>query len=265
MRALALALACSFLGATGAAFAHSVPQVQTTKFLAPESLALIKARAAAGQKVQVQGDILSYIIQFSPIENSATVGAGGYVTDYIPAGVEVVGAWIVDIDGQGGFRPVPPNLPGPCPNGWTRRQHNWTGAPFSSNAYDPSGQCSAAAMPDGKCNSSMAMTYADTGIFYSNDPRTALFASGDLNVKQGTNGYNVSPTGEGQVNSLLGQSNATTHNLWDADQTNAFGSTASAITGTPSPKSAAPSLESGSSDAGKGVAPFGAGSAVAGP
>jgi uncharacterized repeat protein (TIGR01451 family) len=255
MFALGLVLALS-----ASALAHSVPQVQTTKYLAPETLDLMLDRAEKGLPVLQAGDVIRYIVQFSPIENGATIGAGGYVTDYIPAGTEVVGASIVVPDGLDGFRDIPPNPPGPMPNGWAQTNNTWTGAPFNTNAFDKTGLCKSLNISTNRCNGSVAMGYADTGIFFSTDARTAAFTDGDGRVDQGVDGYKISPTGESQINPFLNQTEATTHNLWDADQTNAFGSTQSNINSTGSPKSSAPYLGGN-----RGACPFGAGSAVAGP
>jgi hypothetical protein len=52
------------------------------------------------------------------VSNGATVGAGGYITDYIPAGTEVIGASIVQPTGTGGYMDVAPDLPTPMDNGW---------------------------------------------------------------------------------------------------------------------------------------------------
>jgi len=46
------------------------------------------------------GDILTFRIRFTPVPNGATRGLGGYITDYIPQNTEVVGARIVDADGN---------------------------------------------------------------------------------------------------------------------------------------------------------------------
>ncbi|MBS1809899.1 MAG: DUF11 domain-containing protein [Acidobacteria bacterium] len=239
--------------------AHNVAQVQTTVFFAPETVQLLQTRASGGSPGLRAGDVVGYIIQFSPVANNATIGAGGYVTAYIPAGTEVVGAEIVQPNGSGGYSSTAPDLPGPISNGWgPRGQRTFTG-PFSGN-YDA--RCATAGQPLGRCNGSLAEIYADTGIFYSTDARTAVYTSPDADGKarQGTNGYNISPTGESQLNPIIGQAGATTHNLWDADQANAFGSTSAAISSTANPKSAAASLSSGT-----GATPFNAGSAVAGP
>jgi uncharacterized repeat protein (TIGR01451 family) len=255
---LAFAL-CALGAAASPARAHSVPQVQTTKFLAPETLAQMLDRAEKGLPVLQTGDLIRYIVQFSPIENDAAIGVAGYVTDYIPAGAEVVDAAIVQPDGEGGFTVIPPSPPGPMPNGWAQNNNTWS-APFHNHSFDSSGLCQSAGVSSNRCNGSVAMAYADTGIFFSTDPRTAVFTDADGRVDQGVDGYKISPTGESQINPYLNQTEATTHNLWDADQTNAFGSTQTNINGTGNPKSSAAYLGGN-----RGACPFGAGSAVAGP
>ena len=244
------------------AYSHSVGQVQTTKYFAPETTQLLLNRAASGTPGLQVGDSVSYLVQFTPVDNGATIGAGGYVTDYIPAGTVVTSASFVQPDGSGGFIPDVPNLPGPMSDGWGHRnQKTFIAAPFTG-LYDP--RCSIAVL--GKCNASIAQVYADTGIFFSTDPRTGVFTapSADGRVRQGCttntpagNGYNISPTGVGPLNTLLNQTCAATHNLWDADQTLAFGSTA---------RPAAPtSAAVFSGNGGTGTTPFNTGSAVAGP
>ena len=248
-------LAC-FTGA-GIVWAHSVGQVQTTKSLAPETVNLLLTRASGGSPGFVVGDIMSYIIQFTPVNNGANVGVAGYITDYIPPGTEVVDASIVLKDAAGNYTNIPPSFPGGIDDGWGRGQNNFL-APFSTAAYDATGRCAAAGFVN-DCNARLSQLHADTGIFYSTDPRTAVFPALPVRINQG-NGYDISPTAEGQLNSVIGQARATTHNLWDADQTNAFGSTAGAVAALIAPKSAAPSLTGGT-----GPTPYNAGSAVAGP
>ena len=225
-------------------------------------------RAAAGSPGFKAGDTVSYIIQFTPIANGATVGAGGYVTDYIPAGTRVTGAWFVQPSGTS-YTPVAPDLPGPISNGWgPQNQKTFVTAPFNSvnttaaTAYDA--RC--VGQPTGQCNGTLAQIYADTGIFYSTDPSTAVFfaPNTDGRVRQGCvtntppgNGYNIDPT-ENALNGILGQTCGSTHNKWDADQTRAFGST-TAVLAAPSSSVAL------SGNGGRGTTPFNAGSAVAGP
>ncbi len=238
--------------------AHSVGQRQTTKYMAPETVQMLIDRAGNPSETPGlrAGDIVSYIIQFSPVANGATYGVAGYVTDYIPPNTEVVGASIVVPSGSG-FVNVAPSLPGTIDNGWGGGQSKFFG-PFATSAFDPTGMCANAGFTN-NCNGSLAQLHADTGIFFSTDSRTAVFPAVPTRIAQGTNGYFVTPTGEGQLNDIVGNpGTATTHNLWDAAMTNAFGS--KNLPGS-SPNSTQPIL----SDTGRSGAPFGAGSPVAGP
>lgn len=485
-------------------YAHSVAQVQTTKFFTPETVQLLIDRANAGTPGFQVGDEISYIIQFTPVENNAaggpgTIGVNGYITDYVPSGAEVTGAWIVAKSGSSYYE-IPPSLPGGIDTGWSERfgliGDQFWGAPFDTPSYDPTGRCAAtgpttqaftangnwtaptgvtsvtveawggggagggvttnagagvsykggggaggqyavrtltvipgnvyavavgaggtgstgngtvgaistfstnsvvasggagglsyensgtagtgstaggvgdtvyaggngsnggasatggsggggagsggsggnasgntagtgtatgggngragrtttgngqggatnggggsggyainsntdrtggagargqvsitydAPLYTNNCLGRLTEHYADTGIFFSTDPRTAQFPASPARISQGTNGYNVLATsgdalnGAGQLNPIIGQTQATTHNLWDADQTNAFGSATVDITPLASPKSSVASVANANLFAGYGVlgtVPYYAGSAVAGP
>ncbi len=175
----ASALALLFVAPT--ARADSVGQVQTTKYFAPETVAMIKQRVidvAAGVPGATlgfkQGDTVSYIIQFTPIANGSNIGAGGYITDYIPAGTQVTGAWFVQPDGMGGFYQTTPPAPAQMADGFGvggagAYTANWTSDPYTIST------CTAAALTLAKCTGNLAQLYADTGIFYSTDTRTAVF------------------------------------------------------------------------------------------
>jgi len=248
-------LACAFC-LPQTASAHSVGQVQTTKYFAPETVQMLVDRAAAGHPGFQVGDTVSYIIQYTPVSNGATVGVAGYITDYVPSGAEVVGAWIVD----GNYNPITPSLPGGIDTGWGNLFGQRTyAAPFNSGTtYDPTGLCAAAGYTGNNCNGRLTELHADTGIFFSTNSRTAQYPPFPTRISQGGNGYNVNPDGTGiaTLMSLLGETNNTSHNLWDADQTNAFGSTALPA----APRSSQTIISSG-----RGAPPFYAGSPVAGP
>jgi uncharacterized repeat protein (TIGR01451 family) len=237
--------------------AHSVAQVQTALYFAPETVQMLKDRVTSGGAPGLKaGDIVSYIIQFSPLGNGATVGSAGYLTDYIPANTEVVKASIIQPNGTGGFVEIAPNLPGPMSNGWgSQGQHTF------SNWSVTNSLCTAAGKTATNCTGSLAQVYADTGIFYSTDDRTKVDYRIDTNgrISQGTNGYKISPTAAGQLNPYLGQNQATTHNKWDADQTNSFGSI---VIPTGTSASGQPMIIPLK---GRGATPYNAGSAVAGP
>ncbi len=271
------AAALALLFAAPGARADSVGQVQTTKYFAPETVALIKQRVqdvangVPGATLGFHaGDTVSYIIQFTPVNNGATIGAGGYITDYIPANVQVTNAQFVQPDGNGGFYQVSPPAPATMPDGWGNRgvaatafNPNWTSDPYTTAA------CTAAAKTLANCAGRMTELVADTGIFYSTDPRTAVFydPSTDGRVHQWRaptgNGFTVTPSAGAGLITLMGgpAGSASTHNYWDAAMTNAFGSTAAAVAALPAPTAGVPSLVT----SGKGPAPFNAGSPVAGP
>ena len=269
--ALVAVLSLAVLFWTLPAKADSVGQVQTGQFFAPETIKLISDRLFAGQGGLSQGDIIYYIINFATVANGATVGAGGYVTSYVPPGTEVVGAWFVQPSGND-FTQVAPPQAARMPNGWGTRgkqtYNNGTTTTWKTDDATSIAMCAgqAGATIAAKlqvCNGRLSEVYADTGIFYSTDPRTTVFTSPstDGKIRQGGgatgNGYYIVPSAEANLNAILNQTTATTHNYWDASSTNAFGS--KAIPGV-TPRSEVPfyNMDDGS-------APFNAGSAVAGP
>ena len=246
---------------TAPAKADSVGQVQTGMFFAPETVQLLRDRLFAGQGGLKQGDVINYIVQFTTVANGAEVGAGGYVTDYIPAGTEVVGAWFVQPNGAD-YSITAPAQAATMPDGWGLRGQNAINASWTPDAATLQA-CTSAGKTAANCTGRLSELYADTGIFFSTDPRTAVLTSPstDGRVRQGGgatgNGYYVTPTAEAQLNPLLNQTSDTTHNYWDASNTNAFGSTAIP---TLTPRSNIPVYSNG-----VGAGPFNAGSAVAGP
>ena len=235
--------------------ADYVGEVQTKLYLAPESLQLLLDRAAAGGANPgfLEDDVIEYLVEFTPVDRGGEVGPNGYVTFYVPDGLEVVGAEIVQRDGRGGFVAVPPELPGQMALGsvGNRGDGTWdidalAGA-VEGDCWDSYAWCDGDASG---CSGGMAQLYADTGVFYSTDDRTAVFTgtASDF-ILEGVNGYNISPTGDDAT---------TTHNFWDASNTNAFGTKNAPTTAPFSP------IPIASSD-GKGDTPLGTGAAVAGP
>lgn len=227
------------------AVADNVGQVQTTKYFAPETINMIKQRIASGQggSLLKAGDTISYIITFTPVNSGGNIGAGGYITDYIPANTQVVGAEYVQQDGLGGYTAISVGQQSYMPSGWGQRGAQIFGAPFTG-------------YPQG----AMSQLYADTGIFYSTDPRTSLYAgpltpaalgtipvyqtpTPGLKALQGTNGY-LSEGNSGVLPPV-----PVFHNFWDAMMTYQH---ASGMAGTIVPGA-------------QGNTPYGEGSPVAGP
>jgi hypothetical protein len=206
---LAASLATILFGQTSGA--HSVAQVQTAIRIARSTAATIDPQGRPGvggvdsdTAIQV-GDILTFVVQFTPLPNNATRGAGGYITVYIPTNTEVVGARFVDRDGSS----VTPHRGPQMNDGWGPQ-----GSSGKFSGLAPAGY-----------HGSMSALYADTGIFYSTDALT-LRAPADTFIDV-TNGLVISPvpTGAGQLDGFLGFSGPPfyAHNEWDRIQTLAFG------------------------------------------
>ncbi len=226
--------AAVILAFAGVADAHSVAQVQTAK-----RISQITAVALDPQGNPTPGgvgtdttakvrDVLTFMIQFTPVPNNASRGAGGYITEYVPANTEVVGARIIDKNGN----TVAPKRGPQMDDGWGPRGRH--------NGFDGLG------LEQG----SLSQVYADTGIFFSVDPRTARNpANAFISV---LNGIDVTPvpTGAGQLDNFLGFSGPAfyAHNLWDFVQAIAYGANGGSVVSN-----------------GQGNTPFGFGSAVAGP
>jgi uncharacterized repeat protein (TIGR01451 family) len=232
---------------TALALAHNVGQVQTTKFFGPNTVKKLKANVALGVPSFQTGDLVEYIIQFSPVANGAnsSFGANGYLTDYIPNGTEVVQASFVTLSGYDAagdaiYTDVAPNLPGLMPTGWGasgQQTYAASGANFNNaNLYDTSGLCAAAGFTAANCNGRLSELYADVGIFYSTDARTAQNPVLPARIQQGVagNGYTLGNMTRGAaLMALLGESVNTVHNLWDACMGTAFGGGAANALCTP--------------------------------
>lgn len=134
------------------AYADYVGEVQTTKYLDPVTTAKISQRLQSGQTGIQVGDEISYYIHFTPVDGGGIVGAGGYVTDYIPSGTQVVGAQFVQIHANGGYSQVAPPPPPPVRSG-------------------------------------LVPVYSETGIFYSTDSRTSKYTNDGSPAITQANGY----------------------------------------------------------------------------
>lgn len=143
-------LACLGLSALTAR-ADYVGELETTKYFDQTTVDLLQTRLASGSGL-LAGDVISYYIQFTPTDNGGLVGGGGFVTDYIPAGTQVVGAQFVRLNGDGTYTQVAPPTP-------------------------------AAMLPY------YVPMYSDTGIFYSTDARTGVYTAPASTVITSANGY----------------------------------------------------------------------------
>ncbi len=172
---LATLLAAAMLAGQPAR-ADYVGELETTKFFDQATISLIMSSMATGGLKA--GQEISYYIQFTPTDNGGNIGGGGFVTDYIPLGTQVVAAQFVRLNSDGSFTQIAPPSP-------------------------------AAVYP------AFVPMYSDTGIFYSEDSRTAVYPAGTLaspTTITALNGYALTTQNPGCTGISLP---STTHNAWD--------------------------------------------------
>lgn len=227
-------------------YAHNLDQRDTHIAFDPATLATMSARAATGVNLVQAGDVLGVILKSTPGPGTLT-GVGGYLTFYIPEGTEVVGAEYIRPDGLGGFVAAPIKgqsifALGDGPIG-SKSTPQLVGLTLGPNI---NGVSASPVDPTGLHNGTVAGVYADTGIFYSTDPRTTYNSWVNSGGYDGNTG-----TADNWVVNNRGET-ITPVTQWDAEQLLAFGSKSPA----------APVIDYGD---GRGNAPWGMASAVAGP
>lgn len=237
-----------------------LPELQ----LSPATNTLVTNNVLAGKTPVVAGDIVEVIAAVPVITNGTISGGNGWITFYVPNGMQVVGASVVNtslaaipvrdatnaVDGDG------------LPKGWgdgngqntfNITANGWTPAPLPP-------ECTTFGYTAANCNAGMAFTYGDTGIFYSTRADTALYTGDGSVITKYTNGYIVVPSSNQPWGSIGGSGSARVHNKWDAVQSNAFGS------GGPSTLNPGFTTQENTRLAGgRGPTPYKAGSPVAGP
>ena len=163
---LGLAVLLAAAGWATRAGADNVAMVETMKFLAPETVNMLVQRAKNGGSGGLQvGDVVKYIIKYRPAANGGNTGANGYITDYVPYGLQVIGAAFVQPDGFGGYVEVPPPPAGDMSNDPACNGRRFC---VSARPTLPATPANTAGV------GTLAQLYADTGIWYSTDPRNYL-------------------------------------------------------------------------------------------
>ncbi len=228
----------------------------------PATEAQISTNVANGNGAFAVGDVVELVAVFPTITDGTLSGPSGYFTFYVPDGTEVVGASFVNaalsdipvrnatsaVSGEGISRGRGPQ----AANTFNVTASGWNPSVLPS-------ACATYGFTAATCNSGLAHTYGDTGIFYSTRADTVFYTGDGTDVASLTNGYRVRPSNTVPWTSIGGTGDARVHNKWDAVQSNAFGS-------------AGPLVNPGFSVAestrivttGRGATPFKAGSPVAG-
>src|SRR5690606_5123193 len=102
------------------------------------------------------GDVILFRFRYMSIAQSQLGGLNGWLTEYVPPNLQVVGVRLTDQDGL----TVRPNLPGLAEDGTAVMANSWSSIP-----------CSGATCPVQQ--GGISQLYGDTGIFFSTDPRTS--------------------------------------------------------------------------------------------
>ncbi len=236
--------------------AHNLDTRATSINFAKDYLNLMSQRAGSGQQPVQLGDEFWVILKTVPGPGT-NVGVGGYQTFYVPNGVQIVDAAYVlpDASASTGFKAVPmkgqsPIAIGDGPIG-AKVAVGLTG--YHYPAPNIMGVNEAPVTASGISRGTIAGLYADTGIFFSTDSRTAFNSYGAAPSGGSAPMINNSgdSVGEWDAVNLLGSDVLGVMTLWDSYQLRAFGR-----------KDVAPIIDPAD---GRGNAPWGMASAVAGP
>ena len=226
---------------------HNLNTSMTYLAFDADTVQRMQQRAALGQTLIQAGDVLGIVLKVTPGPGTAT-GVGGYMTFYIPDGMTVTKAEYVRPD------PANPDILIPIPLKGQSIMPLGSGpvAVASSPALvgqslGPNylGVTELSVTAAGAHRGTVAGFYADTGIFYSTDPRTAVGSWVD------GGGYDGNPvTSDNVLVSNSGDVIVPT-TQWDAEQLIAYGLRSPAL----------PVVDAN----GRGNAPWGMANAVAGP
>ena len=163
-------------------------------FIDPESLPVI----ADGIDL---GDEIGFILEATPRDTGSVNGHASWMTLYVPAGTEVVGASVVLPNSSGTFDDILVEATDATYDGCGKRKcKDWSANDTANVTFD-----------EGFVNE----VQQDAGIFYSTDPRTAIIPTGVDRDMDG-NPDPLTPTG-------IKNGTPITRNEWDFDQTLAFG------------------------------------------
>lgn len=247
---LGVVLGCS------TAWGHNLDTRATSIHYANDFISMMSQRASTnGAPVQV-GDEFWVLIKTTPGPGTTT-GVGGYQTFYVPPWAQIVDAAYVypDAADPRGFREIPmkgqsPIAIGDGPIG-AKSTTDLIG--YTLPGTNGLGLAYAPVTAAGVHRGTIAGVYADTGIFYSRDSRTAFNsygaeATGGAAPMVNNSGDTV---GEWDAVNILDPAVYGVMTLWDSYQLRAYGR-----------KDVAPIIDYVD---GRGNTPWGLGNAVAGP
>lgn len=244
----------TLLGGVSMLQGHNLDTSATSIQFAKDFIATMASRAALSQPLMQVGDEFWVSMKTTPGPGTNT-GVGGYVSFYLPTGYQVTDAAYVAASGTDprGFTPISlkgqsPIALGAGPVG-AKAAVGLTG--YSYPTANILGVNQAPVTAGGISRGTIAGVYADTGIFYSTDPRTAFNSYGAAFVGGTAAMKNNSGDTVGEWTALNIPNKLGVMTLWDSYQLRAFGRS-----------DVAPIIDPAD---GRGNAPWGLANAVAGP
>jgi uncharacterized repeat protein (TIGR01451 family) len=246
---------------TVAVTAHNLDTTATSISFADDFVAIMAQRAAANDELIQQNDEFWVLLKTTPGPGTQT-GVGGYQTFYIPNGIIATDAAYVfpDSSDPRGFRSIPMKGQSPIAVG------NGSISPANSSAFigwtlpgvNGLGVKHDPVTSSGSHRGTLAGVYADTGIFYSTDPRTAFNSygasqpplSGGTAPMRNNAGDTVGEWYANNIADAIPRQVLGVMTEWDSQQLRAFGRA-----------DVPPLLDSN----GRGNAPWGLANVVAGP
>ena len=236
----------------------------------PDGCQALSPAWTPGTPVLAQDDELGIITKVVPDPSGTTTGVGGHIDFYVPNGVQVVDVAYMVPDGNGnlvkaqmkGQSPIAVGA-GPIGAKATAALATLGGTYTNVNGVIDSPVVAGTGVHRG----TIAGVYGDTGIFFSEDPDTAWGTWQDYvgnTAKRnscGSKAYDLTLPDGGQTITNNSGDTVVPCNKWDAGQLFAWGAKATTCT-LAQGCTAAPIVDSGD---GRGNAPWGFASGVAGP
>lgn len=233
--------------------AHNLDTLATSISFENEYLETMSQRASVNQQLIQVGDEFWVMSKTTPGPGTQT-GVGGYQTFYVPPGMEVVDAAYVlpDPSDPRGFRNI--SMKGQSSiaigNGSIAQSSTPELFGYTFPGVNGLGFKSEPVTGAGKDRGTLAGVYADTGIFFSTDPRT-VFNSYSGSTMTNNAGDTVGEQFAANIANAQQRNVLGVMNLWDSYQLSAYGraDVSPIVDGTD----------------GRGNAPWGLANAVAGP
>lgn len=176
---IALAAVTSAVLLGNQANAHNLDTTTTSISFAEDYVAQMSQRAAAQESLIQLGDEFWALLKTTPGPGTKT-GVGGYQTFYVPEGVVVLDAAYVlpDPSDPRGFRNIPMKGQSPIAIGSVGAASTPLLIGWELPGVNGLGFKSDPVTATGVDRGTLAGVYADPGIFFSTDPRTAFNSYG---------------------------------------------------------------------------------------